>query len=239
MKRPNSPRILLALILISSAPIFGAGAPPPPPDIFTAGERVLGHSYAFLIAARYGAAYPERRLVFLNRGVSGNRVPDLIARWKADTLDLKPDVLSILIGVNDVGSAIRDGKPFSIDDYEKSYDQLLAGAVAANPKIRLVLCEPFILPGARTSARWDDYEKAIAAEQAAVQRLGGKYHAAVVHLQRVFDTAAKMNVPADYWIWDGVHPRYAGQQLLADEWVRAYREFYGETKESPTTRATR
>jgi lysophospholipase L1-like esterase len=259
MKPLRSLRIILVSMLFSVPHITRAGEPLPP-DIFNAGERILfqgdsitdmnrgrtadpnhilGHSYAFLIAARYGSAYPERRLVFLNRGVSGNRVPDLIVRWKPDTLDLKPDVLSILIGVNDVGSAIRDGKPFSIDEYEKSYDQLLAEAVAANPKIRLVLCEPFILPGARTSARWDDYEKAIAAEQAAVQRLGGKYDAAIVHLQRVFDAAAKMNVPADYWIWDGVHPTYAGQQLLADEWVRTYREVYGEVKDAPTTRSAR
>src|SRR4051812_48620278 len=60
-------------------------------------NHILGHGYQFIIAAKYGAAYAEKELVFLNRGVSGNTVPDLERRWQTDTLDLKPDVLSILI----------------------------------------------------------------------------------------------------------------------------------------------
>ena len=64
-------------------------------------NHILGHGYVFLIAARWGAAYPEKDWTFLNRGVSGNTVADLSSRWQADTLDLQPDLLSILVGVND------------------------------------------------------------------------------------------------------------------------------------------
>ncbi len=97
-------------------------------------NHILGHGYVFIIAAKYGAAFPDLKLDFLNRGVSGNTVLDLEKRWQKDTLDLKPDVLSILIGVNNSGRGV------SLDQYEQVYDKLITQAKAANPKIKLVLC---------------------------------------------------------------------------------------------------
>jgi lysophospholipase L1-like esterase len=94
----------------------------------------------FVIAAKHGATFPERNLTFLNRGVSGNTVNELARRWQQDTLDLKPDILSILIGVNDSARGVP------LDQFEQVYDKLLADARTANPNIRLVLCAPFILP---------------------------------------------------------------------------------------------
>ncbi len=81
-------------------------------------NHILGHGYAFLIAAKYGAMLPERELTFLNRGVSGNTVADLAARWQKDTLDLKPDLLSILVGINDAGRKVP------LEAFEKGYEQL-------------------------------------------------------------------------------------------------------------------
>ena len=95
-------------------------------------NHILGHGYCFIIAAQYGARFPERRLTFLNRGVSGNKVTDLAARWQKDTLDLKPDVLSILIGINDSGRV-------PLEDYEQVYDRLLEDAKATNPNIHFIL----------------------------------------------------------------------------------------------------
>ena len=113
------------------SPIWhGSGADP---------NHILGHSYVFLIAAKFGAAFPERQLDFVNRGVSGNTVLDLEKRWQKDTLDLKPDLLSILIGVN-------DNKSVPFEQYEKVYDKLITDAKAANPNLKLVLGEPFGLP---------------------------------------------------------------------------------------------
>ena len=175
-------------------------------------NHILGHGYAFIIAARHGAAFPEAKLDFINRGVSGNTVLDLEKRWPKDTLDLKPDILSILIGVND------SGKGIPLDQYEQVYDKLLAEARAANPNLKLVLGEPFVKP---TGVVNED----ILRRQEIVARLAEKYGAALVHFQRVFDEAAK-RAPADYWIWDNVHPTYSGHQLMADEWERVVREFW-------------
>ncbi|HVS54517.1 MAG TPA: SGNH/GDSL hydrolase family protein [Opitutaceae bacterium] len=189
-------------------------------------NHILGHSYVFVIASRQGAAFPELHLTFINRGVSGNRVADLAKRWQADTLDLKPDVLSILIGINDVDAAFRRNQPLDVAEFEKGYDQLLADTVAALPKIKFVLLEPFILPGKHNADRPDEWRAKMIEVRAAVARLAAKYHAPVVPLQKVFDDACQ-RAPADYWIWDGIHPTYSGHQLIADEWERVYRAFYG------------
>lgn len=175
-------------------------------------NHILGHGYAFIIAAKYGAAFPEANLDFMNRGISGNTVLDLEKRWIKDTLDLKPDILSILIGVND------NGKNVPLDQYEQVYDKLLIDAKAANPKIKLVLGEPFVKPVGKIN-------EGIIKRQEIVARLAKKHGAALIHFQTVFNDAIK-RAPADYWIWDHVHPTYRGHQLMADEWERVVREFW-------------
>jgi lysophospholipase L1-like esterase len=183
-------------------------------------NHILGHGYVFIIAARNGAAHPERHMTFMNRGISGNRLSDLAARWASNTLQLKPTVLSILIGVNDIGSNMGSKKPFDAAQFEADYDKLLAETEKALPGVKLVLCDPFVLPGKNTQGRWSEWTAAAEQERKAVARLGAKHHAVVVHFQKVFDEAVK-RASADDWIWDGVHPTYAGHQLMADEWERA------------------
>ncbi len=180
-------------------------------------NHILGHGYAFILAAKYGAAFATLNLEFINRGVSGNTVLDLQKRWTADTIELKPDVLSILIGINDQGHGVP------LEQYEPAYDALLTEARAANPKLRLVLCEPFTLPVGKRKENYETWRAGVQARQDAVARLAAKHEAALVRFQQIFDAACKI-APAEHWIWDGVHPTYSGHQLMADEWERAVRE---------------
>jgi lysophospholipase L1-like esterase len=174
-------------------------------------NHILGHGYAFIIAARHGAVFPERKLDFFNRGVSGNTVLDLEKRWTKDTLALKPDLLSVMIGVND------NGKGVALETYETTYDKILTEARAQNPKLKLVLMEPFVRhPG-------KPVPEGIVARQAIVAKLAQKHGAALVKLQKLFDDAA-IKTADDYWVWDSVHPTYRGHQLMADEWERVVRE---------------
>jgi lysophospholipase L1-like esterase len=176
-------------------------------------NHILGHGYAFIIAARHGAGFPERKLDFTNRGVSGNTVLDLEKRWAKDTLALKPTLLSIMIGVND------QSRNVPLEAYEATYDKLLTDARAQNPKLKLVLMEPFVRhPG-------KPVPEGIVARQAIVAKLAQKHGAALVKLQKVFDDAAAKTAD-DYWVWDTVHPTYRGHQLLADEWERVVREYW-------------
>ncbi len=139
---------------------------------------------------------------------------DLQKRWSKDTLELKPDILSVMVGVND------RSKNVPLDEYERVYDELLTEARAANPKLKLVLCAPFEKhEGPKAS---DD----IIARQAIVAKLAAKHGAALIDFQRVFDNATTVETPADYWIWDRVHPTYRGHQLMADEWERVVRGFW-------------
>ena len=192
-------------------------------------NHILGHGYCFIIAAQYGSHFPERKLTFLNRGISGNKVTDLAARWQRDTLDLKPDVLSILIGINDSGKVPPD-------EYERVYDKLLVDAKAANPNIHFILCEPFYLPK-DGHKEGDERDQDIKQRQVMVAKLAEKHHAALVKFQQVFDDACK-RAPAQYWVWDSVHPTYSGHQLMADEWIKTVRQFYGASAPAANDRAT-
>jgi lysophospholipase L1-like esterase len=183
-------------------------------------NHIMGHGYAFSIASRVGADYPEKRYQFYNRGISGNKVNDLEKRWQTETLDLKPDVLSILVGVNDSSSVVLKREPFiSVEKYEEIYTSLLEQTKVAFPTILFVLCEPFILSVGRVKENWEAYHSDIVQRQAVVRKLATKYNAVFVGFQEVFDQACK-KAPADYWIWDGVHPTVAGHELMAREWLK-------------------
>lgn len=180
-------------------------------------NHILGHGYVFIIAAKYGAAFAASNLEFMNRGSSGNTVRELQKRWDKDTLELKPDVLSILIGVNDQSHGVP------LDEYERTYDELITQAKLANPKLRLVLCEPFTLPVGKRKDGYEAWRAGIQARQDVVARLAAKHNAALVRFQSIFEAACK-TAPAEHWIWDGVHPTYSGHQLMADEWERVVKE---------------
>lgn len=183
-------------------------------------NHIMGHGYAFSIASRIGADYPEKRFRFYNRGISGNKIIDLEKRWQADTLDLKPDVLSILVGVNDSSSVVYSWEPvIPVEKYAETYNRLLAETLEKFPDILLVLCEPFILPVDKVKDNWEAYYSDLKKRQEVVRKLADRYKAVFVAFQEVFDKACD-KAPADYWIWDGVHPTVAGHELMAREWLR-------------------
>src|ERR1041385_4432781 len=105
----------------------------------------LGNGYPLLVTAEMLAARPAGQLRFYNRGISGNKVPDLQARWQTDCLDLKPDVLSILIGVNDFWHTLTHGYTGTVQDYEQQYTALLDQTRQALPSVKLIVFEPFVL----------------------------------------------------------------------------------------------
>ena len=189
-------------------------------------NHIMGQDYAYVLAAQIGAESPERELVFINRGISGNRVPDLEARWPDDTIALHPQLLSILIGVNDLLSPGE--RAVTLEQFEAGYDKLLAETIAALPTTKIVLGEPFLLPVGKQKADYATNMAEMKRRQAAVDRLGAKYHLPVVHYQQALD-AALTKAPAEHWSWDGVHPTYAGHGLMAQEWLKAVDAFWGKS----------
>lgn len=178
----------------------------------------LGHSYVYLIAGKLSHQYAEQRPVFINRGISGDRVSDLYARWNEDTIIHRPNLLSILIGVNDAWR-IMDGSPKGATDrFERAYRNLLFETREVLPDTALVLCEPFILKVGATVERWEEWRSKLDHYSEVVRGLSEEFGAVFVPLQSVFDEATK-RAEAGYWLWDGVHPTAAGHQLIAEQWL--------------------
>ena len=186
-------------------------------------NHVMGHGYQYIIASKLWFDFPGKNFHFFNRGISGNKVTDLAARWQTDTLDLKPDLLSILIGVNDTAAFVNGDKNFTSSEYENGYRMLLQQTKEKLPGVQLVLCEPFILNLGRVKDKWKEYSQEIAKRQEIVKRLSIEHDAIFVEFQTAFNKALS-NAPAEYWIWDGIHPMPAGHELMAREWIQQVRK---------------
>lgn len=181
-------------------------------------NHILGHGYPYLIASKLGNELAEKQPLFINRGISGNRVQDLYARWNEDAFSLRPDVISILIGVNDAGRIVNGDPGGATDRFERSYRHLLGETKEVLPAARLILCEPFILKTGRTVEKWDAWQERIAHYQDTVRILANEFQAVFVPLQAVLYDACK-RADASYWLWDGVHPTAAGHDLIARQWL--------------------
>ena len=179
-----------------------------------------GAGYPTLVAARLGYDHPgEYR--FLNRGVSGDRVVDLNARIKRGILNLKPDVLSILIGINDVWHELDDS-PNGVDNdkYYRTYCDLLAEIKAACPDVRIYILEPFVLKASATEANWEYFQRETRLRAESAKKAAAQYGCRFLPLQDKFNALCEQAEPA-YWLRDGVHPTAMGHQLIADELIKA------------------
>ncbi len=169
----------------------------------------LGAGYPFLVSAAALADRPRAGLQFYNRGVSGDKVPDLAARWSADALDLKPDILSVLVGVNDFWHKLLRGYAGTVRDYEDGYTALLETTRRALPKVRLLVLEPFVLRTGVVDDRWfPELDQRRAAAARVAERAGARF----VPLQSVFDDLSRRA---------GLHPTAAGHAVIAERWRRA------------------
>jgi lysophospholipase L1-like esterase len=182
-------------------------------------NHIMGHGYAFSIASRIGADFPEKKITFYNHGISGNKVNDLAQRWQQDTLDLKPNVLSILIGINDISNFIWTKDRELATKFEETYRSLLDQVKTQNPDILFVLCQPFILPVGKVKEQWNEYAPEIEKRQEIVKKIAKDYNAVLVDFQKVMNDACK-RATADYWMWDGIHPTVPGHELLTRQWIK-------------------
>jgi lysophospholipase L1-like esterase len=182
-------------------------------------NHIMGHGYAFSIASRLGADYPERNLKFINKGISGNTIQDLSNRWQQDTLDLKPNLLSILVGINDVYFLLKT-KREPQGNFEDVYRQLIEDTRAKLPGVILVLCEPFILPVGMVNGNLTAWTAETRSRQKVVKSLADEYKTVFVGFQDIFTEACE-RAAASYWIWDGIHPTVPGHELMARAWLKA------------------
>jgi lysophospholipase L1-like esterase len=209
-------------------------------DSITDGDRsrtgdvnhALGDTFVRLIAARYGADHPAQGIEFLNRGINGHRITDLEERWESDCLALQPDLVSILVGVNDAASVVEltvpppprsDGRPpkslVTREMFRDTYDRLLTHTRKSLPSVRIVLCTPFVLPVDKIGRSWDLWNGEVSLRSSMIRDLARRHGTELLEFQPLFDRASQL-APAEFWMPDGVHPSAAGHQIMADEWLR-------------------
>ena len=178
----------------------------------------LGRGYVNIVSALLGAVYPDYRLRVVNVGTSGHNVKNLEERWQRDVVDLKPDWVSVMIGINDVWRQfdlpLMKEAHVSIGEYEKTLDKLV---VKTLPLVKgMVLLTPYYIESNRKDAmrsKMDEYG-------AAVKKIASKRKTLVVDTQAVFDSFLE-NFHSAAISWDRVHPNQTGHAVIAKAFLDA------------------
>ncbi len=186
------------------------------PDLY---PYSFGMGYPFVLTSKL---YEKKPLGYeiINRGISGNRIVDVYARIKKDCWNLQPDLISILIGVNDVWHEIECENGVDVERYEKVYSMLIEDTLKVLPNVKIMLLEPFVLHGTATDESFDRF-LAVKEYAKVVKKLADKYCLTFVPLQDRFDQESK-KVGDSNLLYDGVHPMIAGSTLIANEWLKAF-----------------
>ncbi len=184
----------------------------------------LGGGYVSMLAASLVCGDPEIKVY--NRGVSGNRILDMYARWEEDAMCLDFDILTVMNGINDVGFGIRHGTGASREKYRRIYSMLLTETLERRPNTALVLCQPFVLDvdhdwppyGNDIHADYQAWRDEIVARGEIVRELADEFGAVFLPLREVME-AAVTRAPAVTFSPDGIHPSLFGHRLIADAWL--------------------
>lgn len=192
-------------------------------DVFRSREddTHIGCGYPLLVKACLGFEKPNE-YEFINRGISGNRIVDVYARIKSDIINIKPDMISILIGVNDVWHDLREfPNGVSAEKFYKIYDMLIEEILEALPDCKIMILEPFVLKGEATAEKWESFEEEVHKRAVMAKKIAEKYDLPYVVLQQGFQELSK-NSPCGYWLRDGVHPTAMGHEFIKREWLKAF-----------------
>jgi len=208
-------------------------------------NHYIGHGYQAEIAARYLGYRPDKGLCFLNRAISGDTAEKLLKRWENDVFNLKfmekgwqspfpertgtlkPDVVSLLVGINDFYQA-KSGK-MTLEKYAANLEMLVSSTLKKFPGVEMVLCEPFCLrePEKGQLAPW----------RKAAREVAERHNLCFVDFQKLYDeTLIKENARPGYWYWDGAHPTYAAHIRMADYWIEKVSEHHRRTVYSFTVK---
>lgn len=211
------------------------------------GDNALGSGYPLLVASELAYNYPAK-YEFVNKGISGNRSIDILGRVQGDVVQLKPDYISILVGVNDVWHGVDYNCGITPEKYEIYYNMMIDEIKQGLPDIKIMIMEPFILDGKAVNgdligldgtAAKDRYERFHAKmdEIANIaKRIALKHDLPFIPLQSLFNEALK-KAPVEYWSSDGVHPTYAGHQIIKNAWIETFENLLDE-KINTSTPAT-
>lgn len=180
-------------------------------------EKSLGNGYVKVLADKLRPIYPETDIDLINKGVSGNEVCDLLARVQSDVIDLKPDAVVIMIGINNTIHKFKYGKEPNLNQFEKDLTELLTRLKEAG--IVVIFLEPFLLP-APDKLRM---RKLFNEELKIIDRVASEICDEFVAYDEMFNGIAQ-TIPYTEYSEDGVHPTHRGSRLIADTAIKAIRK---------------
>lgn len=178
-------------------------------------DNFKGHGIATAVSTRLSYAHPGE-LNFINRGISGNRIVDIYARIKSDAVNLAPDIMTLLCGVNDVWHEIERQNGVSAEKFEKIYTMYIEELHEALPNLKIIMIEPFLLRGSANEERYDEFYKEVRLRAAACERIAKKFNIPYVYLQDKLSSLAE-KIGNEALLRDGVHPNITGIGLISDE----------------------
>ncbi len=183
-------------------------------------DEFLGTGYALLVEAQLGLEEPTK-YEFINRGVGGDRITDVYARIKKDIINVEPDVISFLVGINDVWHECNKNG-VDAEKYYKIYDMLIEEVKAALPNVKIMIMEPFCLNGYGITEAWDFINSETKLRSKMAQKIAQKYNLPFIKLQEGFDKLSEIR-EVSYWLSDGVHPTPKGHEFIKNEWIKAFK----------------
>lgn len=182
-------------------------------------NHIIGHSFPYIVSAKLALKYIDKNPQFYSRGISGNNLLQMYARWREDAINLSPTIINILIGINDCGGWVSHKCGSSPEQYKKIYEMLIEDTLKELKNVRLVLCEPFYfdIDGSDISKkRFED----IAVRRSIVEQISKEYKCTFVKLQDILESSAKKLGDKKKILWDGVHPTLLGHSIIAEHWLK-------------------
>lgn len=191
-------------------------------------NHIYGHGFMMIVASHYEALFPEEGWTFWNRGISGNTLDDLANRWQKDVLALHPDVISILIGTNDVEQALNEGRIIDTKIWGDKYRLLLNEVLQQNPNAKFVLCTPFVAKSGwrGESENYEVRQTMIRSLIDSIHDICKDYHATLMPFDALIEEtiSSTPDIPTSYWIWDGIHPTPAMHYKMAEMWMNIFEQ---------------
>jgi len=188
-------------------------------------DASLGQGYVLMTAGQLMQTYPEKDIEVINKGISGNKVTDLLARFKRDCINYQPDIVSIFVGINDVWHESNRNDGVDADLFETLYEILIQLIKKHVPHAKIILMEPAALCTDAIAKDFPVIAPGLKINQTIIKKIADKHQLIHVPLQGMFEDALKIK-PVTYWLYDGVHPSPVGHKMIADQWIRCAAEIF-------------
>ena len=183
------------------------------PETYSIEPNTYGSGYVFLTAAQLFYEKPQYYQI-LNRGIGGDRLPQLYARIQLDVWNEKPDVLNILVGTNDM---VKDNNPNPTDlkRWGRLYRMMIEETLERLPGVKIIICEPFYMPEAKRHLLKPYAEEA----RKIAEEFNLPFVALQEKLEKLIDIYGLYNA-----FYDGGHPNIIASKVISDEWLKVFKE---------------